>query len=144
MPRGTFIPFEDPVRFFARPRAFTIECPFCGRMLFIGKGERDAKCFSRVSSIVHCINVLHPSRDRADVKRLGGCGRRFLVGMVAWPIQPGAGIGTRPWDQDPEPHELAQLRAFAYGRFPRMKKKRGEKLNQIEPDIDVTDKETFK
>lgn len=137
MPSGIFTPFENPVRFFARPRAFTIECVYCGRLLLVGKGERDAKCFNRVTSVITCLRSLHRTRDEA--KRLGGCGRSFFVGMVAWPIRPGArGKGKQPEDQIPDYDQAAEIREIYASRFARRTPKRyGESFNQIEPPVDT-------
>lgn len=137
MPRGTFIPFEDPIHFFGRPRAFTIECPFCGRLLFIGKGERDGRCFNRVTSVVRCPENRERDTGRHRAGQQVGCGRRFLVGLVAYPIRPGGRTQTPP-DQIPTAEQAAQLRAWAMAKF-QPAKPYGEPLNQIEPPFDPDD-----
>lgn len=121
MPRGTFPPFTDTVRFFARIHAATLECPFCGRLLFIGPRARDAKAYDRVTRMVRC-----PSR-RADGDPQGGCGRTFLVGIVAYPLRARGRLSPKPQtppDQIPEPHQLAEIRAVARERLARLKKTR--------------------
>jgi hypothetical protein len=113
MPRGTFVPFNDCARFFARPRAFTLECPFCGELFFIGKGARDAKCFNRRLSMIRCASHIQ------DGARREGCGREFLVGMVAYPLTRrgrNSPKATTPPDQIPEPHQLEEIRAEAARR----------------------------
>lgn len=126
MPRGTFIPLRNPVRFFARIHSATLECPFCGRVLMLGKGQRDAAAFNKVTSTVKCTDV-----GRRDTV---GCGRKFLIGVIAWPLRVGGRqpIAQTPPDQIPEPHQLAEIRAAAAGRFARDKKLPGEDSNHLE------------
>jgi hypothetical protein len=122
MARGSFQPLKDSVRFFARPRTFTIECVYCGKLLFIGPRERDNHTYNPITSMVRCPD----QRQGNDGVR--GCGRKFLVGLVAYPLKR-AGRCTpnkaqSPPDQIPEPHQLAEIRAEARARLARLKKKR--------------------
>ena len=131
MPRGTFTPLENPIRFFARPHAFTLECPYCGRLLFVGKGLQDERAYNRITGVITC--------PHAHRRPNPGCGRRFLVGIVVWPLRSGPQPkAMAPEDQQPEEEQAAEIRAFGMGRIARMKKKRGDSINQIEPLTDPT------
>lgn len=119
MPRGTFEPLKNPVRFFARLAVFTVECPFCGRLLFIGRGERDMAAYDPMTSRVCC------PADQPDHAGRRGCGRRFLVGIVAWPIKPRDRAKPQPPpDQIPTPEQRAEIRAETRRRRARFRKQR--------------------
>ena len=121
---------EGP-RFFARPIAFDCECPNCGRLFVVGHGRRDNDDFNRITSELHC-------RMNAR-KGVPGCGRKFLIGLVAWSMRQSQKKG-RPLDQRPTPDQLAELRQASRGKWPKVKKQRGDALNLIEStDLEATD-----
>lgn len=134
MPIGTFIPFDETElspRFFARPISFDCECPQCGRLLIVGDRRRDNHDYDRVTGVLHC---------RRDSRGTVGCGRKFLIGIVAWNI--GGGPSTRrPHDQRPNPRQMAELRQAARGVWPTKGKRRGEPVNTIQPDIEMPEGE---
>lgn len=127
MPIGTFTPFdptETSPRFFARPIAFDCECPQCGKLFLVGPARRDNADYNRVTGELHCrINARkgHP-----------GCGRTFLMGMVAWNLTNNPRQRGRPLDQRPNPRQLAELRQAGRGVWARSKKSRGESINTIQ------------
>lgn len=84
-------------RFFARPESFTLECPHCGTIYRIQRMQNQAHWEK------------HTSRFRCTGK--DGCGRVYLIGILAWPIA-GAGkaASQTPADQVPHPRQLAQMR----------------------------------
>lgn len=130
MPIGTFTPF-DPTelspRYFARPIAFDCECPQCGRLFLVGPGRRDNDDYNRVTSELTC---------RLNTRKgVPGCGRRFLMGMVAWNLSTST-KKARAGDQRPNPRQLAELRQAGRGIWARMRKTRGDQLNTIQ-EIDV-------
>jgi len=136
MPVGTFIPFDEAdytPRFFARPVAFQMECPHCGRLLIIGRGGRDTEAFNRITSVLIC--------PQNSDKGAPGCGHSFLIGMVAWPMTHSP-IKKRPHDQRPNSDQLAELRELARGVHPKRRKTRGDPVNQIEPEVEVPDDDT--
>jgi hypothetical protein len=130
MPLGKFVPF-DPAdyspRFFARPLSFDCECPYCGRLIMVGRFRRDNDMFDRMTSMVQC----KPNRDRPGP----GCGRKFLIGLIAWTVKPGR-VGTRAPDQMPNERQIAELRQEGAGVWPRLGRKRGQSLNTIQPRKD--------
>jgi len=132
MPVGTFIPF-DPAdltpRFFARPTAFECECPRCGRLFLVGPRKRDNHAYDRVTGMLTC---------RINTRAHGqspGCGMKFLIGMVAWPLTTSP-VRGRPFDHRPTARQLAELRQAARGIWPTKRKRRGDPVNHIEPPID--------
>lgn len=126
MPIGTFIPFDDAdlsPRFFARPIAFDCECPQCGRLFMVGSNRRDNDDFNRVTSELHC---------RLNVRKgVPGCGRKFLIGIVAWGLT-SSPFRKRPHDQKPNPRQLAELRQAAAGVWAKRLKGRGDAVNTIQ------------
>ena len=135
MPRGNFIPFEPTERFFARLQSFEMECPRCGKILVVGRGKPHDHLYNRVTSIMECpkINV----RDETTVvTKHPGCGMKFLIGIVAWPIRKGHQPKARPPDHVPTDRQLNRLRELSRGIWSNLPKRRGDSLNQIEPEID--------
>jgi hypothetical protein len=93
---------QKATRFFARPEAFTLECPHCGQIYRIGRHQKQP-CWDPTMARFTCSNAL-------------GCGKRYIIGIVAWPIRPGLSkTGGIPRDQVPYPRQLAQLRAEGGG-----------------------------
>ena len=128
MPIGKFIPFDEAdysPRFFARPIAFDCECPYCGRLLIVGTGRRDDEHYNHVTSEVTCPDNTHRRHKR-------GCGRKFLMGMVAWGMTSGSRKTGRPYDQRPNPRQLAELRQAARGLWAKRSKTRGASVNTIQ------------
>lgn len=134
MPVGTFVPFDEAdlsPRFFARPIAFDCECPQCGRLFLIGPARRDNADYNRVTSELHCRRNARTGTP--------GCGRRFLIGIVAWGLGTSS-IRARPYDQRPNGRQLAELRQAARGVHPKGLKARGEAVNTIQEEVDVDGK----
>ncbi len=89
-------------RFFARLQSFDLECPHCGTVYQVRiRGQMGG-------SRRRCWN---PWLGRFQCTAKGGCQRRYVLGIVAWPIGTGPGAAkATPDDQIPWPRELAQIR----------------------------------
>jgi len=83
-------------RFFARPESFTLECPRCGQCYCVRMNEKVAY-WDPTTSLFKCTG--HQ-----------GCGKVYVLGLVAWPVSPRAWIRSIPRDQVPNVRQLAQLR----------------------------------
>lgn len=89
-------------RFFARLQSFDLECPHCGTVYQVrirGQSARSrSRCWDPWTARFHCTAK-------------GGCQRRYVLGIVAWPLGTGprAAVYT-PEDQVPHPRQLAQMR----------------------------------
>jgi hypothetical protein len=84
-------------RFFARPESFTLECPHCGIIY-------------RVRSRIKTASW-NPATSRFRCEGAQGCGRTYLIGLVAWPIIQAPFVASQtPEDQVPHPRQLAQMR----------------------------------
>lgn len=140
MPRGNFIPFEPTERFFGRLQAFEMECPRCGKILVVGRGKPHDHLYNRVTSEMQCPKM-NPRDETTAVTRHPGCGMKFLIGIVAWPIRVGYQHKARPPDHVPDDRQLHTIRAYARGLWPKTKKAKGDSLNQIEPEIDLPSEE---
>jgi hypothetical protein len=130
---------EESVRFFARLAAFDCECPYCGRLIQVGRGKPDNKRYDRLTSVVTCADRAG-DETHATVR---GCGRKFLLGIVAWPLRSGptperpGQPDSRPPDQVPTPHQLAEIRQYARGIWAKRVKGKGEPTNILEPITDM-------
>lgn len=89
------------VRFFARVRAFDLECPNCSRVDQIRPSTRGEPGKAA---------AFHPGLSRWTCP---GCQRTYVIGLVAWSARKAAPIP--PVDQVPGPRELAQLREEGWG-----------------------------
>lgn len=88
---------QKATRFFARPESFTLECPHCGRVYQIRMGPTT--------------RIWDPRTSRFSCLGKAGCQKTYLIGILAWPIGPVAGVASQtPTDQVPHPRQLAQLR----------------------------------
>lgn len=132
MPIGHFPPFDplDPdtwkgPRWFARPTAFDCECPHCGRLFTVGYRKADNALWDEASSTLYCQRKEHI-----------GCGRRFLIGLIVWPMRRGKQLKGRPVDQRPTTEQALALRKKAQGVFGPGPRRRTEPLNQVEPEIE--------
>ena len=93
---------QRATRFFARLESFDLECPHCGKVYQVR-----VRGLHRPSQRQHW----DPSTARFRCTAKGGCQRRYVLGMVAWPIGTGPGAATAtPEDQVPWPRQLAQIR----------------------------------
>lgn len=125
----------ESIRFFARLSAFDCECPYCGRLLMVGRGKPDNKRYNRVTSIVTCAD--RAGDETHEVVR--GCGRKFLLGIIAWPLKSGptperpGPLDPRPPDQVPSPRQLAEIRQYARGIWTKKPKNKGDRTNILEP-----------
>lgn len=135
MPRGNFLPLKPEQRFFGRLQAFEMECPRCGRLLLVGKGRTHDHLYNRVTSVMQCPKW-NPRDETTVVTRHPGCGMKFLIGIVAWPMRHGYQPKERPPDHVPTDRQLNEIRQSARGVWARFNKQRGENLNTIEPEID--------
>ena len=87
---------QRATRFFARPESFTLECPKCGTVY---------QCHAKKTT------YWDPSTATFRCNRgHTACGRKYTIGIVAWPTYAGPGKASTPRDQVPGPRELAQLR----------------------------------
>lgn len=87
-------------RFFARLESFDMECPHCGKVysVRIRGSRRKGNHWDPWTARFHCVGK-------------GGCGRRYVLGIVAWPLGTGPGAASAtPEDQVPWPRQLAQMR----------------------------------
>lgn len=85
---------ERATRFFARLRSFDLECPHCGQVYSVTDRKPTSNYDPRTGRF-HC--------NRKD------CNRRYILGVLAWPITAGGGSAT-PEDQVPSPRQLVQMR----------------------------------
>lgn len=82
-------------RFFARVRSLDLECPHCG-LVYLIRADTNPNTWNPRTALLTC-------------NGRGGCGRVYVIGVLAWPKGTGAGHGTPPADQVPGPRQLAQL-----------------------------------
>jgi hypothetical protein len=125
LPLGTFVPLDDAElspRFFARPLAFDCECPYCGRLLLVGSQRRDNKAFNRITGILTC------TRNQSSTV---GCGRRWIMGMIAWTLSHGVRPG-RPPNYKPNETQLRELRQWGAGVRPKAPLRRKDPVNRIQ------------
>jgi hypothetical protein len=87
---------ERATRFFARPESFTLECPRCGTVYRVKVGIKSTH-WDPTTSLFKCTAKV-------------GCGKVYLIGLLAWPVSPRAWIKGVPRDQVPHPRQLAQMR----------------------------------
>ena len=91
-------------RFFARLRTFDMECPHCGKVYRIRHDSPK--------------EYWNPRTAEFRCNESGGCGYKYILGILCWPRRPGAagaGAGTPPMDQVPGPRQLGQLRSEGAG-----------------------------
>jgi len=83
----------QPDRFFARVRAADLECPHCGAVsVLTARGSSSGGTW----------------RPDVGAWTCGACGRRFLLGVVAWPVRL---LDRIPDDRVPTPAQALALRA---------------------------------
>lgn len=94
-----------------------MECPRCGHVLRFSSQTRSYRVLNPVRK--------RPPRERKAARlckwnphtsrlRCGECDLILIIGLVAWPVQPGGAV-TLPRDQVPNERQLGQLRAEAGG-----------------------------
>ena len=86
---------QRATRFFARPIAFDLECPHCGKVYLVRMREPGPHWDPKTA------------RFKCTEKT---CGRAYVIGIVAWPVKPGRVANATPEDQVPGPRQLAQMR----------------------------------
>ena len=84
-------------RFFARLTSFDMECPHCGYVYQVRTGRKD-KNWDPITARFDCTQA--------------GCERRYVLGVLAWPVSTGGHhtASMPPEDQVPRPYQLAQMR----------------------------------
>jgi hypothetical protein len=93
---------QRATRFFARLESFDLECPHCGKVYQVR--VRGLRRRSQRQS-------WDPATGRFRCTAKGGCQRRYVLGIVAWPIGTGPSAATAtPEDSVPWPRQLAQIR----------------------------------
>ena len=107
----------------------------------IGKGRVHDHLYNRVTSVMQC-PPMRPRDETKVVTKHYGCGMKFLIGIVAWPIRHGYQPRARPPDHVPTDRQLNEIRQSARGVWARVGKQRGENLNTIEPETDLPGDET--
>ncbi len=93
---------QRATRFFAQLESFDIECPRCGKVYQVRvRGLRQPARRG----------YWDPPTARFQCTAKGGCQRRYVLGIVAWPIGTGPRAASAvPKDQVPWPRQLAQIR----------------------------------
>src|SRR3989304_3433609 len=87
-------------------------------MMLTGPHQPHDRYYNRVTSILTCARSM-------------GCQRRFLIGLIAWPMKAGGTPKHRPADQIPPPPHPAD-RAAVRGVFWRpAKRQRGHRLTRL-------------
>ena len=93
-------------RFFARVHGFDAACPACGHLMRAGQAQGEKGVYT----------------PRISQARCPSCERRFIVGLLLWPIAVGGGQPgrrpTRPADQLPGPRERLAYRTQGGGWWP--------------------------
>lgn len=92
-------------RFFARPLSFDLECPRCGDVYQIRLGQLRGRGRKEGSH--------HPNWDPLTSRfqcTNKGCGRVYVIGLVAWSITGAGSASQPPEDAVPGPRQLAQMR----------------------------------
>ncbi len=82
-------------RFFARNRTMDLECPSCGKLYQLRTESK--------------LSVWNPRTGIFCCNGFGGCERKYVLGVLAWPKGLGSGSGAPPADQVPGPRQLAEL-----------------------------------
>lgn len=100
---------SDPIRTYARPRAFDVECPHCGALYVVKReGKTSYRWWDPVRSELRC----------------DGCNRAYVVGLALWKVNPGKPAKGRPLDQVPTRRTLQSLRGLLAGHARRDSKGR--------------------
>lgn len=125
-PRDTRTRIQRAARFFARLDGATLECPHCGIVY-------------RFSPSKACSSFWEPRMSRFTCTRKDGCGKVYVLGLLAWPLMQVAKVATEtPQDQVPTPRQALQLRRELAGGYwleeaDRQKEARPETTN-LTPD----------
>jgi hypothetical protein len=123
------------VRFFARIDRFHCECPSCAGMIVADldprrSRERDILAKRATSRERARADSTHPYNPFSCVLRCPWCRRTFMVGLLLWSVAEGAHVDRRqPPDTKPTRRQLAQLRAYADGRWPVATRRAGDAVN---------------
>jgi rubrerythrin len=112
-------------RFFARLLSVLLECPSCGFLDAFRWRKLTARTIRRRKAGAYSAKAKQKQRysEQTDgwdpatgLWRCPQCKRRFVLGLLAWPMgQHAGGEPTRPRDQVPSERELGQLRARNVG-----------------------------
>lgn len=132
------------IRFFARLDRFHCECPSCTALIVADLDPRRSRqrdiLAQRATRRRHkpgetsrqrvTADSAHPYNPFTAVLTCPSCGRVWQAGLLLWSLP----SGTRtPWqappDTKPTRRQLAQLRAYAGGRWPWQAKRSGEEIN---------------
>lgn len=97
--------------FFGRLRAFDLECPACGEVYRINAGINSSRAGSGSRRADR--RVWNPRISRFQCAT--GCGRIFVLGIIAWSPQQGQPVV--PVDHVPTPRQALALRQQAGGRW---------------------------
>lgn len=96
-PRDTRQRIQRASRFFARLEGFALECPACGKVYHVTPWRTSP--------------YWEPRLARFSCRGKEGCQRKYVLGMVAWPMASVAKVATQtPKDQVPTPRQALQLR----------------------------------
>ena len=88
---------QKSTRFFARPESFALECPHCGEVYIIRRGQPSP--------------AWEMSTARFTCSSKDGCGKRYVIGLLAWPIGPAPKVASgTPRDQVPSPRQIGMMR----------------------------------
>ena len=100
--RDTRVRLQRASRFFARLASFDLECPHCGAVYQVR-----VRGLQRPSQRRYWDSFT--ARFQCTAK--GGCQRRYVLGIVAWPIGTGPSAASAPpEDQVPSPRQLGLMR----------------------------------
>ena len=110
-------------RFYARIQVCDLECPACGRIIFIVGPDRPRRTLKHSGSAQE---VYNPVTSRLACP---WCHSRFFLGVICWPSDRGDPTPRRPEDQVPTARQLAEYRQLAQGFWPLAKKRAGQAFN---------------
>jgi hypothetical protein len=106
---------DDPIDaspFYAVIESGRLECPMCGRMLVYGKG-RGGRGWSEIAALLRCT----------------GCGQRFQLGTIAWPVPLGRPVEGFPAGQRANLRQLSELRQLTGGFWRRKPREKEQGTN---------------
>jgi hypothetical protein len=99
-------------QFYAVITGGRLECPQCGALILIGRGQPHQKQYDSLTGVLRCHH----------------CNRAYHLGIIAWAA--GKGVSTLPPDQKPTLRQSAELRQYARGFWAREAQQRADPVNR--------------